>query len=523
MTNNVIRGSLGFLIIVIFIGASVLPSISGDIEKITNKSELCNDINKNFLDNPPEEEWNKTFGGTDEDYGYEVLQTSDGGYLIIGRTESYGAGGTDVWLIKTDANGTELWNKTYGGTGNDEARSVSQTTDDGYIIFGSTNSFVVGDNFNVWLIKTDADGNELWNKTLGGIFDYGCYSGTQTTDGGYVIFGNTDSFGTGDHIYDVWLFKTDASGNELWNKTFGGIYSDVSYSGSQTNDGGYIITGFTTSYGAGEYDAWLIKTDANGNELWNKTYGGGDSDFGWSVLQTNDSGYVLTGYTESYGAGEEDAWLIRTDQSGNELWNKTYGGIRFDDCYSFSQTNDGGYVLTGRTYSFSTGYHDVWLIKTDSNGNEEWNETYGGIGHDWGRSVSQTSDSGYIITGWTNYYGAGETDVWLVKVAKECSGNPIVVVDIINGGFRVSADIKNIGNASAFDVEWSIVLEGGLVFLGSHSEGVIPLLALDETKRVRQPVLFCIGKDVLITVTAGSDVKQATASWILGPLVLGVT
>ena len=206
--------------------------------------------------------WTKTFGGTGNERCYSVQQTNDGGYIITGFTESFGNGGQDVYLIKTDGNGDSLWTKTFVGTSSDGGSSVQQTTDGGYIITGSTSSFGNG-NLDVYLIKTDGNGTEQWNKTFGGTVDERCYSVQQTTDGGYIITGYTSSFGNGG--YDLYLIKTDGSGVEQWNKTFGGTGDDVGSSVQQTNDGGYITTGNRYNISNGDNDVYLIKTDENGN------------------------------------------------------------------------------------------------------------------------------------------------------------------------------------------------------------------------------------------------------------------
>jgi hypothetical protein len=365
--------------------------------------------------------WNKAFGGSGYDMGHSVQQTNEGGYIVAGATVSYGAGKYDVWLIKTDSSGGELWNKTFGGKGIDLGYSVQQTNEGGYIVAGFTESYGAG-KYDAWLIKTDSSGGELWNKTFGGKgIDLG-YSVQQTNDGGYIIASLAESFGSG--MYDVWLIKTDPLGRELWNRTFGGTWIDFNIEQEelvngriavqQTNDDGYVIVGLREKGLGHMWDVWLIKTNSSGGELWNKTFGGKYCDWGFSVQQTKDSGYIIVGSTHSYGA-RGDAWLIRTDISGGELWNRTFGGTNVDIGFSVQQTTDGGYIIAGFTESYEAGISDVCLIKTDSSGGELWNRTFGGTNADIGFSVQQTTDGGFIITGKTQSYGSGEDDAWLIK------------------------------------------------------------------------------------------------------------
>jgi hypothetical protein len=255
--------------------------------------------------------------------------------------------------------------KTYGGTDSDFARSVQQTSDGGYIVVGETRSFGTGGD--ILLIKTDANGNVIWAKTYGGAnYDY-AYSVQQTSDGGYILVGGTWSFGAG--IFDIFLIKTDENGNIQWAKTYGGTREDYGFSFQQTSDGGYIVVGHTVSFGAGNWDVFLIKTDANGNVQWAKTYGGTDYDLAFSVEQTSDGGYIAAGYTRYVDIiSSYYVFLVKTEANGNLSWAKTYGGGISDGTFSFQRTSDNGYIVAGWTYSFGAGYSDIFLIKTDANG-----------------------------------------------------------------------------------------------------------------------------------------------------------
>jgi uncharacterized delta-60 repeat protein len=305
----------------------------------------------------------KTYGGTNYEYAHSVQQTSDGGYIVAGLTGLWP--NYDFFLIKKDENGNVQWAKTYGGTSWDLAYSVQQTSDGGYILTGYTESFGAG-NYDIFLIKTDAFGNIQWAKTYGGTSWDLASSVQQTSDGGYILTGYTESFGAGGR--DIFLIKTDANGDVQWAKTYGEINLDWAYSVQQTSDGGYIVAGYTFSFGAGYADFFLIKTDANGDVQWAKTYGGIYSDWAYSVQQTSDGEYIVAGYTESFGAGNYDIFLIKTDAFGNIQWAKTYGEINLDWAYSVQQTSDGGYIVAGGTLSFGAGDYDIFLIKTDASG-----------------------------------------------------------------------------------------------------------------------------------------------------------
>jgi len=311
----------------------------------------CDFIKDSSVQNPPDILWTKTFGAG---RGKSVQQSIDGGYIIISSQEN--SGSSDIWLIKTDPDGNEEWDLILNGFCANFGNLVQQTFDGGYIILGNTNSGWP-DNDYVWLTKLDPDGYGEWSRSYSGETDLVGNSVQQTTDGGYIIVGNTEVSWIDDE--DIWLTKTDPDGNEEWNRILGGEYDDVGYSVQQTIDGGYIITG---TYG---YDIWLIKTDPDGNQEWDRTYGENGSDIGYSVQQTTDDGYIITGSTSSFGVGSKDVWMIKTDPDGNEEWNRSFGGEYEDVGYSGKQTMDGGYIITG-TYG-----GDIWLMRLASETSRE--------------------------------------------------------------------------------------------------------------------------------------------------------
>jgi hypothetical protein len=391
--------------------------------------------------------WTRFYGGTGSEQGYSVQQTQDGGYIITGYAMinwNY-----DLYLVKTDAQGDTTWTRTFGGTSVEQGESVQQTSDGGYIVAGYTFSFGAGSS-DFWLIKTDASGIEEWSQTYGGSALDWAYSVQETEDEGYIITGSTQSYGAGSH--DVWLIKTDRSGIVEWSRTFGGSEFDHGNSVLQTTDGGYLVAGVTLSYGAGSYDVWLIKTDASGTEEWNYTFGGTGDEQGNSVQLTADGGYIIVGHTTSYGAGEYDVYLVKTDASGIEEWNQTYGGIYFDIGEDVWQTSDGGYILTGETESFGAGWYDVYLIKTDASGDTMWTRFYGGGDDDFGYSIQQATDGGYITAGTARSFGAGSADVWMLKIEGEAPlpdvsieiapDNPPVIVPQ-GGSFGFTGSVTN--------------------------------------------------------------------------------
>jgi hypothetical protein len=378
-------------------------------------------------------EWNATYGGASADEAHALVQTSDGGYALAGGTRSFGAGGSDVWLIRTDSSGNAVWNKTFGGAGDDWAEALVKSNDGGYAMTGPTSSYGAGSD-DFWLLKTDADGDQLWSRTYGGTGDDIAEALVQTSDGGYAIIGPTQSSGVGD--YDIWLVKTDASGNMQWSKSFGGLGMEWAEGLVQTSDGGYAIAGTTQSIFTGDLDVWLIKTDASGNMQWSQTYGELGTDWAEGLVQSGDGGYALAGTTQSIFTGDLDVWLIKTDASGKVQWNATYGGASADEAHALVQTSDGGYALAGGTRSFGAGNWDVWFVKTDALGNTVWNKTYGGASVDWAEALVQSNDGRYAMVGRTASSGADDYDFWLVETRAvatiSCDINHDGTIDILD-------------------------------------------------------------------------------------------
>jgi hypothetical protein len=366
----------------------------------------------------PDTLWIKTFGGSSWDNGWSIQQTDDFGYIISGATYSFGAGNSDVWLIKTDDAGENPFTKTFGGSNDDIGYSVQQTSDLGYIIAGKTFSFGAGLS-DLYIVKTDAAGDYLSSKTFGGGDSDEARSIQVTNDNGFIIAGLTASFGAGSS--DILLVKTDSGGDTIWTRTFGGTQGELGYSVQKTADNGYIVVGSTYSFGSGGLDVYLIRVNSFGDTVWTKTFGGSDDDEGYYVAMTSEGGYIICGYSNSFTAGAKDVFLIKTNSSGDTLCTKTFGGVGFDEGYSVQQTSDGGYIICGRTNSFGSSSYDLWLIKTNEYGDTIWTKTLGGSSYDYGNFVKRTSDNGYIICGTTGSFAAGYSNVWLIKTAPDFS------------------------------------------------------------------------------------------------------
>jgi hypothetical protein len=314
-------------------------------------------------------EWNQTYGGPASDVAVAMVQTGDGGYAIAGQTYSFGAGDSDFWLVKVDSSGSIQWNRTYGQTTADVAASVIQTSGGGYVLAGYlTDSNASRD---LWFVKTDSFGNMQWNRTYGGAgYDY-ANSVVQTSDGGYALAGTSDSF-SDDMSSEFWLVKTDLNGNVEWNKTYAEQKSNSAQSVIQTSEGGYTLAGHTARGIVDTPDVWVINVDSDGNMEWDVTWAPTEPALTNSMIQTSDGGYAVTGWTSSlkgFPGLSSYMFLIKVDVNGNIQWNSTYEGLGDNNDLFAVQTDDGGYALAGTTRSsYENAYYDIWFAKVDAEG-----------------------------------------------------------------------------------------------------------------------------------------------------------
>ncbi len=342
--------------------------------------------------------WQKSLGGSGSDVTYSpIKQTSDGGYILSGYSNSDDGdvsgnhGGLDYWIVKLNDTGNIEWQKSLGGSADDESFSIQQTTDGGYITAGyseSDDGDVSGNHGSddMWIVKLNSSGNIEWQKSLGGSGDEIAFSIKQTLDGGYVVAGG-DRSNDGDVSnnrgdLDFWIVKLNNEGTLQWQKSFGGSFFDEAYSIDQTSDGGYIVTGETSSSDGdvkglhGGTDEWIIRLDADGNMQWQKCLGGSDYDIGSSVKQTNDGGYIAAGTSDSHDGdvsgvhGEAgDCWIVRLNSTGDLQWQLCLGGSNSEDAWSIDKTSDGGYIVGGSSSSsdgdISNNYggDDYWVVK----------------------------------------------------------------------------------------------------------------------------------------------------------------
>lgn len=352
-----------------------------------------------------------TYGGPDSDYTYGIVATPDGGHLLVGSIVSVVGGYSDVWLIKVDAHGNAVWNKTYGGPYTDLGCNIIATADGNYLIVGYTaltNATAEYECTDSLLIKVDPNGNVLWSKTYGAAMDAEYTTViAATVDGGYALAGGVYPGVTGD--CQGIIIKVDADGNQQWIKTYHEGAPECFWGIVADKDGSIALTGTV------EKSLLIIKVDSQGNELWSSVQGGDGEDKGWWIMQTDDGGYIVSGSTNSSGAGGSDAMLLKFDANGVLQWQHTYGGAADDAAFVLAKAPDGGYVFVGSTCSYGAGDSDFWLVKTDSHGVMQWNQTYGGSSYDVGQCITVNAKGIFAVAGVTASFGAGGSDGWLIS------------------------------------------------------------------------------------------------------------
>lgn len=416
-------------------------------------------------------------GGSSDELAYSVQKTTDGGYIIGGTSQSSQNGDVtgvnkgleDCWVVKLDANGNIMWNKSLGGDGSDQFKQIVQTADGGYILCATTGSSANGDVtatskglFDCWVVKLDGSGTITWNVLLGGSDQDFASSIQQTADGGYILGAYSSSSANGDvtqtskGLSDYWIVKLNATGVIQFNKLVGGNREEVLNSIKQTSDGGYVAAGYTASSLNGDvtgvihgtYDFWVVKFNSTGNIVWNKSIGGNsfpETEVAYAIQQTSDGGYIVAGTSSSSANGDvtatnnglTDYLVLKLDGSGNVVWNKLLGGNADETAYAVQQTIDGGYIVAGKSSSSasgnvtqnSNGAEDAWIVKLDASGTIVWNKLYGGSQEDVANSIQQTPDGGYIICGYTLSSANGSViginhggrDYWVIKL--DANGN----------------------------------------------------------------------------------------------------
>jgi uncharacterized delta-60 repeat protein len=480
-------------------------SISSNVAPVTTHMAVCSISST---------QWVRTYtgyGGNTYEVGDFIQPTADGGFLIVQNTDSFGAGNGDVWVLKLNGDGTIVWQKTYGGSGIDKAYSIQVTADGGYVMAGYSDSFngppSQGD---AWVVKLNADGTIAWQKTYGDggdTVDVGKVI-QQTSDGGFILAGRTASFGAGND--DFWILKLNGSGAISWENTYGGSAFDEPNAIQETADGGFIVTGRTYSYGEGLFDTWVLKLNADGTVDWEKTYGESSNDVAYDIQETADGGFIVVGYTDSFGAGAGDILLLKLNGDGTVAWQKTYGGTALDYAVSIEETTDTGFVMAGRTQSFGAGDNDLWVLKLNNSGTIVWQRAFGGAASDVGLSVEQVG-GGFVVVGATESFGESGPNLWVSRL--NSNGEIPACAAMDNSNAVVS-------NASAITQDTSGIVEASSAI--STTTNVLPQDAASETSVICEfaappdlAINYTSGKPGSLLTLTGSDFPPNSQAMIV--------
>lgn len=361
----------------------------------------------------------KSFGSRSYDEGRSLVTLSDGSVVLAGRGASGSSSNTDMVVIKVDRDGNKAWEKKFGGEETDEALDIMATSDGNLLIVGHSDSYSGSPGIkDVFAVKLDASGNELWNKTYGSNVTIDeAHAVVEAHGGGYLLVGHSFINGS----LEINAFKIDENGEKQWEKYYGGSASEQGSDVIKTNEG-YMIVGNTESKGKGKWDVWMLQIDKEGNELWDTTFGGGDNETANKVIQTKDGGFLIAGSTYSFAYASQDFWVIRTDKEGNEIWNKAYGALAAEEAYGLIETKDGNYVAAGfqevwdeKEQSISDEGFEVYMVKFDDKGEKIWERSNGGEDEQRAFDIQETEDGSFMVVGLTKGNSRKGVDVVLIK------------------------------------------------------------------------------------------------------------
>lgn len=360
----------------------------------------------------PDSLWSRTFGTTGSENCREMIRTTDNGFALVGGILSP-IGSRNFYLVKTDSLGNESFARSIGSSDPNYAQAIAQTGDGGFIMAGYNVTTTTDDDW--LLLKTNANGDSMWSRTYGGMLEDQCNSVHQTSDGGYILAGYSRSFGDGTD--DAWVMKTNSSGDSLWSWVFPQEYAGRFTTAGEVAGGGYFAVGWEFITAGSDFESFLVRMDTDGDTLWTLHCGtGSNTDHCLNAVQTSDGGFILAGEQWTTSNIHWDLLLQKISSIGEQVWARTYGSPSEQD-YGFSvlETVDGGYVVGGYTASYGCGGDDMWLLRTDSQGDSLWSMTFGGPGTERCYAVVQTPDYGYALAGYSSTYGPGGDDMWLVK------------------------------------------------------------------------------------------------------------
>ena len=415
----------------------------------------------------PSTTWAAVYGGISSNgasrvaisHANAIATAPNGDIIIAGNTFGFGAGGSDFWVLRLSGNGSIIWQKTFGGSDDDYANAVAVTPNGDIIVAGDTSSFGNG-GWDTLIIRLDGRGNVKWEKTYGGEDDEYTNAVAIAQNGDIITAGSTSSFGAGNA--DVWVMRLSPDGDVKWQRAYGGPNDDEAYAVALTSGGNIVVSGYTSSFGAGDWDAWILRLDGNGSVIWQKTYGGEKSDEANAVAISPNGDIITAGSTSSFGAGDSDLWVLRLSGTGNVKWAKAYGGKKDDYANAVALTPSGDIIVAGGTYSFGAGGKDLWVLKLDGEGNVKWEKTYGEKHDDTANGVAVAPNGDILIAGGAYSITSG-AEAWVIRLGE--NAGPEIEHPPFKCGVETKAKVSDV-NAVVRDSS-AQVFSNGMMFTGT--------------------------------------------------------